>query len=386
MADKNLVMIVDDTPENLHVLGDMLELQGYDILVAINGLEALANAKGTPSPDLILLDIMMSDMDGYEVCRRLKADPELCKIPVIFISALGMTEQKVQAFQFGAVDYITKPFQVQEVLARVHTHIQLARMETLKEEIQKRKNAEAELSLLNKTLEDKVLERTAQLTEVNEFLDSFCASVSHDLRTPLSNIFGLCTLLHDEYSSKFEKEGIKLIDYLLSETKRIMFRIEALLDYSRLNREKLELESVDLSALTKRILANFQLHEPSRPVTLSIEENIVVKADPNLICEVMENLLSNAWKYTSKTTDPHIELGTEFQDGTLVVFVRDNGVGFDMNNSQNLFKMFHRLHSDSEFEGDGIGLATVQKIIHRHGGKIWADAKPGNGAIFRFTI
>jgi two-component system, cell cycle sensor histidine kinase and response regulator CckA len=157
MNEKHIILIVDDTPENLQVLGDMLESEGYEVLVATNGLEALENAKASPPPDLILLDIMMPGMDGYEVCRCLKADPDLNRIPVIFISALGLTDQKIQAFREGAVDYVTKPFQAEEVVARVHTHLQLAQLEALKHEIAERRRAEESLK-----------EQTEELTAIYE--------------------------------------------------------------------------------------------------------------------------------------------------------------------------------------------------------------------------
>lgn len=386
MDEKHVILIVDDTPENLLVLGNMLELEGYEVLVATSGPDALKNARETPTPDLILLDIMMPVMDGYEVCRHLKADADLKNIPVIFISALGMTGEKIHAFREGAVDYVTKPFQAEEVVARVHTHIQLARTEELKREIVRRKLAEEELHNLNTKLDELVFDRTAQLKEANECLESFCSSISHDLRTPLADISSLCQILADKYADKFGSEGAELIEYILTGTQNMLDRIQALLKFSRLSHGEIVRSSIDLSSLARKIMKSLCETEPERKITLALQEGISAEVAPTLIYDVMENLLGNAWKYTGKTPNPQIEFGAEDCDGTRIFYVRDNGAGFNMAKADKLFGMFQRLHGESDFAGDGIGLATVKRIITRHGGRIWAEAEPGKGATFWFTL
>jgi signal transduction histidine kinase len=386
MDKRHFVLIVDDTPENLRVLGEILEQQGYEVLVVTNGPDALEIARQTPSPDLILLDIMMPGMDGYEVCRRLKTDPYLQHIPVIFISAMDMTKKVVQGFHEGAVDYVTKPFQAEVVVSRVRTHIQLSRMEELHKEIEKRIIAEEELHHLNSTLEDLVAIRTAQLKEANECLESFCSSISHDLRNPMARIYSLCEILSEKYADKFDSECGELLAFILASAQNMSDRIQALLAFSRLNREELSIVPVDLSQMACTILNSFCTAEPDRKVTFTIQNDVVVQADPRLICSVMENLLSNAWKYSGKTPDPHIEFGTEHSRAGQVLFVRDNGAGFSMANADKLFGMFQRFHDEKDFTGDGIGLASVKRIITLHGGRIWAEAEPGKGATFRFTL
>lgn len=365
MKTEDLILVVDDNQDNLQLLSDMLDMEGYGVCLASSGLQALALAK-TDSPALILLDIIMPGMDGVEVCRNLKKDPLLKNIPVIFLSGLDSTSQKVQAFREGAVDYITKPFQVEEVLARVHTHLQLARIEEL---------------------ERMVVERTAQLTEANHVLEAFSSSVAHDLKTPMNNVAGLCEILADKFSGRLGEEGAELVGFINASVQEFSSRIQALLAFSRSTRGELHCEPLDLSEMAGKIIADLRKGSPDRAVTVAIQGGLGAAADKNLVGEVLENLLGNAWKYTGKTGEARIEFGLEEVDGNRMFFVCDNGIGFNMKEAGNLFGMFRRLQSAADFPGDGIGLATVQRIILRHGGRIRAESEGvGRGSRFCFTL
>jgi signal transduction histidine kinase len=419
------ILIVDDNRQNLYLLEVLLTAHGYGVKSAINGQEAL-DAALAASPDLIISDILMPVMDGYTFCKKCQEQERLRAIPFIFYTST-FTERKDEqlALSLGASQFLIKP-QEPDVLLRVieeelatarhrrehrddsvirnHEALQEVYRETMLQKLEKkmahleqtkialeqenreRKRAEAALLTLNQTLEARVAERTAQLTEANKALDAFCATVSHDLRTPLANIFGLCQILHDDFAEQCIDEGKELIENILVETHTLLDRIHALLEFSRLNRGgEISHETVDLSSMAHAILQDLQEREPARQVDVTIQEGISVQGDPHLLYTVMSNLLGNAWKYTRKTAAPLIVFGAKKQEEQHVLFVRDNGAGFSMDLVPKLFCMFQRLHSETEFAGDGIGLATVQRIIQRHGGSIWAEAEPGHGATFWFT-
>ncbi len=365
MKTEAVILVVDDNWDNLQLLKDILEMEGYGVRLASNGCQALELAV-SESPALILLDIMMPGMDGVEVCRNLKKDPALRKIPVVFLSALDAVSQKLQAFREGAVDFITKPFQLDEVLARVHIHLQLSHVEEL---------------------EKMVVERTARLTETNHVLEAFSSSVAHDLRTPTSCVATLCELLMDKYSDRLGGDGIELVGFIQDSVQELQDRIQALLKFSRSTRGKIASEQLDLSEMARKIVAGLGQTFSDRSVDISIQDGLRAVADKNLISQVLENLLGNAWKYTCKTGVARIEFGLEEHERERAFFVRDNGVGFNMKEAGSLFGMFCRLQSASDFPGDGIGLATVQRIILRHGGWIRAESEgEGLGACFWFTL
>jgi signal transduction histidine kinase len=249
-----------------------------------------------------------------------------------------------------------------------------------------RRQREEEVRDLNRDLEERVRERTAQLEATNRELDTFAYSVSHDLRAPLRAISGFSEALEEEYGSRLDGEGKTYLRYLQEGSREMSDLIDGLLKLSRSTRGELSQERTDLSAIAAVVAAELQKTEPGRRVNVRIAPGVEAFADPRLIKAVMENLLGNAWKYTSHTPEARIEFGVEDQEGERVFFVRDNGAGFDMAFSGKLFLPFQRLHRAEEFSGTGIGLATVERIVRRHGGRIWAQGAVGKGATFYFTL
>ena len=256
----------------------------------------------------------------------------------------------------------------------------------LQREVAERARAEGEVLRLNEALEGRVRERTAQLEAANHELEAFCYSVSHDLRAPLRAIDGFSQALVEDHGASVPEGGRRYLARIQASAKRMGQLIEDLLNLSRVSRGGLERAPVDLGEMARQVLAELQQQEPQRSVEVQIQDGMRVAADSRLLRAALENLLANAWKFTAKTAQPHIEVGAQRGDSGTVYFVRDNGAGFDMAYADKLFGAFQRLHAVNDFPGTGIGLATVQRIVNRHGGRIWADGKVGKGAAFFFTL
>ncbi|MBI3477617.1 MAG: response regulator [Acidobacteria bacterium] len=330
----------------------------YEVLAVPDGIAALAAAQDAP-PDLVLTDIMMPGLDGLGLLRELRNDPRTCTVPVILLSARAGQESTVEGLGAGADDYLVKPFSAPELLARVKTHLELSRV---------------------RHQWAKEIERT------NQELETFSYTVSHDLRAPLRSIDGFSKALLDEYGKKLDPQADHYLHRIRSGAQKMSGLINDLLDLSRVSRAPLRREPLSLTKLARDVVVDLQQREPTRQPAVEIADGLSTNADTHLITIVLVNLLGNAFKYSSRQPDARVVFGSENNGEEDVFFVQDNGVGFDMAYADKLFAPFQRLHRDAEFEGTGIGLATVRRIISRHGGRIWVAAAVGQGATFSFTL
>ncbi len=255
----------------------------------------------------------------------------------------------------------------------------------LNKEIKVRKEAENELKKLSEKLEQKVKQRTKELEIINKELESFSYSVSHDLRAPLRHIQGFSELLRKKIRND-DNKVLRYLDLINESTKNMGNLIERLLEFSRFGRKKMLIKLIDMNQLVDEVITSFQLEKDDRPKIIKSKKLLNTEADRQLIYQVWYNYLSNAIKYSSKKLNPEIEIGCYYENDQVVYFIKDNGVGFDPKYIDKLFGVFQRLHSDAEFDGTGIGLANVKRIVTKHGGEVWAESEIDKGAKFYFSL
>jgi two-component system, NtrC family, sensor kinase len=364
------LLAIDDSETHLRALSTELGTEGYDVVLAVSGQEAIA-LLGAQSVDCILLDFEMPGMSGQETCRRIKQSTAWRDIPLVMLSARDDRNTIIECINAGADDFVTKSADLDVLKARVRAQL-------------RKKHFEDETRRTRE--EEQIRTYAAALEGANRELESFSYSVAHDLRAPLRSIDGFSQALLDEYADRLDDEGRQYLQFVRESAQRMALLIDDLLALSRVTRAELRRESVDLGAIARATVARLERDNPDRRVEVTIPEGLRAEADPRLVGVVFDNLLGNAWKFTSKTDGARIWLGTLPSDSPRTYFVRDNGAGFDMNFAHKLFGVFQRLHSTSEFDGTGIGLAIVNRIVNRHGGRVWAEGEVGKGATFYFTL
>lgn len=376
------ILIVDDTPNNLRLLSVMLTENGYKVRKAINGERALQAVRAIP-PDLILLDIKMPDMDGYEVCRQLKQDGATCAIPVIFLSALDDVFDKVAAFEAGGVDYITKPFQIQEVLVRIHTHLNSCRLQHQLEE----RNTQ-----LQQEISDRITAENA--------LKIFLHAVSHDLRNPVT---GCSMVLKNLLAQSSDVLNIPrpILERMLESNERQLQLIESLIESHAAEVKGIVIhpESTRLRDLVAAAIADLQpmlLKENATLVNLIPDHLPSIHVDPLQITRIYQNLIANALKHNppgltitlnagNQACSEHI-LSSSNSPPSLLCTVSDNGIGITSEQQEKLFDLYFQGSQKRKSVGLGLGLYLCQQIVQAHGGAIGVQSQSGSGATFWFTL
>jgi DNA-binding response OmpR family regulator len=382
------ILAVDNSDSYLQVLAEAIAGEGFEVILAHSGEEALEKLS-KQRVDCILLDLLMPGIGGQETCRRIKQAPGLRDIPLIILTALEDRNAMVEGLAAGADDYVSKMSDFEILRARLRAQLRRRQFE---EENRHNRNQllRAELEAAEARAARELAETRARLVEElqqkNRELESFSYTVSHDLRAPLRTIDGFTTALAEDYGPMLDERANSYIQRVTSATRRMSELIEDLLALSRLGRAAIHCETVDLSALVGQIARELIRAAPQRKVELLIQPGVKTQADPRMTRVLLENLLSNAFKFTLKTVAPRIEFGVSDDGGTPTYFVADNGAGFDMALAEKLFSPFQRLHADADYPGTGVGLATVRRIVERHGGHIRAEGQPGQGARFEWTL
>jgi two-component system sensor histidine kinase/response regulator len=352
------ILIVDDTPQNLDVARGLLESSGYETIIATSGEKAIQRAK-QQLPDLILLDIQMPGMDGFETCEELKSSTITNQIPIMFLTALSDTDSVLKGFEVGAVDYITKPFKAQELLARVNTHIKNVRM-------------------------------SQQLEAISKSKDKFISIIAHDLKNPFNAILGMLEMLLEDYEEFSDYEIIKYLHDLASSSKKAYKLLENLLQWSRSQFGVLEVypEKFSMSSIVSDVVdvAEAQASNKNIHITKLVIDGLFGFADPEMINTVLRNLITNAIKYSFENTN--IEVAAIEKNGFIEVRIKDQGVGISEESREKLFKIDEVVSTPgtNHESGSGLGLLLCKEFVEKNGGKIWVENNPEGGTLMKFTI
>ncbi|MDM8549025.1 hybrid sensor histidine kinase/response regulator [Desulfobacterales bacterium HSG2] len=352
------VLIVDDVPKNIQLAGSILQKEGYHISFANNGNTAL-NLTQTNDFDLILLDIMMPEMDGFEVCDRLKQKPETKEIPIIFLTAKTGTESTIKGFDIGAVDYVTKPFNEKELLARVRTHLEL---------------------------------RDAQknLREANATKDKFFSIIAHDLKNPFNALLGLSKLLLQNFDIFDDDKKKHFIEGIFQSSEQGYKLLENLLDWSRIQTGKIDWKpaEIDLYTYAFENVSLLKIGAENKKISLhsDISKDTIIYADANMVTMIVRNLVSNAIKFTNEGGEVKITSETKGDDEEITI--SDTGVGIKPENIKKLFRIdaHHSTLGTANEQGTGLGLILCREFIEKNGGKIWIESEVGKGSEFKFTL
>jgi two-component system, sensor histidine kinase and response regulator len=360
------LLIVDDEAAQMHALCDTLSLEGY----ATQGFSSATDALTALRPgevDLLLTDLMMPEMDGITLinaARQIDAS-----LGAIVMTGHGTIDTAVKAMQGGALDYILKPFKLNVILPVLARALESQRL--------RRENAE---------LQEREQRRSEELAIAYADLESFSYSISHDLRAPLRTIESFAEILEEDFAERLGAEGQRVIGVIRSGSRKMDALIVGLLEFSRAGRQPLELDRIDMTALAEAAAIEVRAGYAGPEPLIEITELPVIAGDAMVIRQVWCNLIGNALKYSAKRAQPRIKVSGRIVNSEAVYQVEDNGAGFDMRYAEKLFGVFQRLHRNDEFAGTGVGLAIVQRIVVRHGGRIWAESRPDAGACFQFAL
>ncbi len=381
------ILAVDDSSTFLEELAGVLRADGFEVIPARSGEEAL-DLLAVQSVDCVLLDLVMPGLGGKETCKRIKSAPVVREIPLILLTAVDDRATMLDGLGAGADDYIPKSSEFEVLRARLRAQLRRKQFEDenrhIREQLLRREHEAAEAKAARELAETRAA-LAEELERKNQELEAFSYSVSHDLRAPLRAIDGFARALAEDCEERLDDAGRGHLRRIRAAAKRMGELIDDLLQLSRVTRAEIRRQPVDLAAIGRAVLRDLEARDPRR-VEAHFPDALAAEGDPGLLRAVLENLLGNAWKFTRGRDPTRIELGADERDGKTVFFVRDNGVGFDMAYAEKLFRPFQRLHAQSEFDGTGIGLATVHRIVTRHGGRVWAESAPDQGTTLYFTL
>jgi len=404
------ILAAEDSMVQAKKLRYFFDSHKIECKICANGAEALEEAL-KKKPVIIISDIVMPVMDGYEFCSKVKSNETLHDVPVILLTSLGDPLDIIKGLQAGADNFITKPYEEAYLSARINYLIANRNIRELgiedtsidimfqnqkfKINSDKKQILDLLLSVYEAAINrnEQLIEAQRQLQVLNEDLKSanseleaFAHTVSHDLRTPLNGVIGFSDLLKTEYASLLDDDAKEYLDWILKSANNMSQLIEDLLQYSRSGRAEIVPQEINLSEMVVEVISDLRQSIYKTDYEIIVQKDITILADPKMMRVVLNNILGNALKYSQKVANPEITFGSREMNGKLIMYVQDNGAGFDMNKADALFKPFIRLHASSEFQGTGVGLSTVKRILERHGGAIWVESLINKGTVFYFTV